>query len=323
MFKTASSIAGVVAALMCAGPAISQDNYPSAPIRVVVGFAPGGITDVVARLLSQKLATQMNGSVLVENKVGANTSIAAEYVARSRPDGYNLLFATPSQVLSPAFGEKLSYDLFKDFTPITLYATSPQLLFVNPSVPSKTAAEFIAYVKANPDKLAYGSAGAGSIVHLGAALFLQTNGLSALHVPYKGSAPALQDLIGGRIQFAMQSQSGMPPLVKEGRVKALGIASLKRSSQLADVPTLSESGMPGFQMGSWNGVLAAAQTPPAIVRRLNAEMLKSLQDNDMKAKFAQEGVEALGSSPEEFSTYLKGEVDRWTKVIKTGNIKLE
>ena len=301
----------------------AQEAYPSAPVKLLVGFAPGGATDVAARLLAQKLTPQMGVNVLVENRAGANTHIAADYVVKARPDGHNLLFNTPSQILGTALGEKMSYDVFRDLSPVILAMTSPQLLFVHPSVPANNLAEFIAYARANPDKLAYGSAGAGSIIHLGALLFLQANGLSALHVPYKGTGDLLNDAISGRVQFSMQSTTTMLSMVKNGQIKALAIASRKRTPLLPDVPTFSETAMPGFEMGSWNGVMAPAKTPLPVIRRVNSEIIKAMQDAELIGKLAQSGIEPLGSTPEEYGVYLKSELDRWNKVVKSGGIKLE
>jgi tripartite-type tricarboxylate transporter receptor subunit TctC len=316
------ALLGVLSMAQMAGvaPSAAQDN---APIRLIVGFAPGGSTDLVARLMAQKLGSQLNTNVVVDNRVGANTNIAAGYVARATPNGHTLLFNAPSQILSRAFGEKLDYDVFKDLTPLALYATAPQVLVVHPSVPGNTAAEFIAHIRSNPDKLAYGSAGTGSIIHLGALLFLQMNGLNALHVPYKGGAPAMIDLVGGRIQFTMQSTTTVLPMVRDKRIKALAIASLKRSPLLPDVPTLAETVMPKFEIGSWTGVMAPARTPAAMVKKLNAEILKTLNDADMKARLAQDGIEPLGSTPEQYGAYLKHELERWSKVIKTAGVKPE
>jgi tripartite-type tricarboxylate transporter receptor subunit TctC len=304
-------------------PAAAQDIYPASPIRVIVGFAAGGSTDLIARLMAQKLSTQMNTSVVVDNRVGANTNIAADLVAKAKPDGYTILFNPPSQVLSRAFGETLTYDLFRDLTPLALFATAPQVLVVHPSIPANTAAQFIALVKANPNKLAYGSAGTGSIIHLGALLFLQLNKLTALHVPYKGGAPAMIDLIAGRIEFTMQSTTTVLPGIRAKRVRPLAIAGLKRSPLLPELPTLAETVMPGFEMGSWTGVMLPAGTPPAIITRLHAEIMKVLQDPDMKARLAQDGIEPLGSTPEQYGAYLKNELDRWTRVIKTAGVKPE
>ncbi len=314
---------GVLGAAALTITASAQEAYPAAPVKLLVGFAPGGATDVAARLLAQKLTPQMGVNVLVENRAGANTHIAADYVVKSKPDGHNLLFNTPSQILGTALGEKMSYDVFRDLSPVILAMTSPQLLFVHPSVPANTLAEFISYVRANPDKLAYGSAGAGSIIHLGALLFLQANGLSALHVPYKGTGDLLNDAISGRVQFSMQSTTTMLSMVKNHQIKALAIASRKRTPLLPDVPTFSETAMPGFEMGSWNGVMVPARTPVTVIRRVNSEIIKAMQDPELIAKLAQGGIEPLGSTPEEYGTYLKNELDRWNKVVKSGGIKLE
>ncbi len=308
---------------LTASQAVAQEAYPSGPLRMLVGFAPGGATDVAARLLAQKLTPQMGVNVLVENRAGANTHIAADLVVKAKPDGQTLLFNTPSQILGMALNEKMSYDVFRDLLPVILAMTSPQLLFVHPSVPANSLGEFISYAKANPDKLAYGSAGAGSIIHLGAALFLQANGISALHVPYKGTGDLLNDAVSGRVQFSMQSTTAMLPMVKTGQIKAVAIASRTRTPLLPEVPTFSEAGMTGFEMGSWNGVLAPARTPQAVLRRVNSEINRAMQDPELIAKLAQGGIEPLGSTPEEYGTYLKKELDRWTRVVKTGGIKLE
>lgn len=323
--KAASILFGILALTLPAASsiALAQEGYPPSQIRLVLGFPPGATTDLVARLLAQKLSAQMNTTVIADNKPGANANIATEFVARAKPDGQTLLFNTPALILSRAFGEKLGYDAIKDFAPVALVASSPYVLVVHPSVPANTVNEFIAFLKANPDKLAYGSAGAGSLTHLAALLFLETNGASALHVPYKGAGPALVDLVGGRIAFAMQGQTAVVPMVKDKRVKAMAFTALKRSPLFPDVPTLNEAGMPGFEIGTWFGVLVPANTPSAIVKRLNAEIVKAAQDLDMKARLAQEGVETLGSTPEEYGAYFRNEVERWTRLVKRPGIKPE
>ena len=325
MKKVASLLFGALAFTLSAASsvALAQEGYPPPQIRLVLGFPPGATTDLVARALAQKLSTQMNIIVIAENKPGANANIATEFVARARPDGQTLLFNTPALILSRAFGDKLSYDAIKDFAPVALVASSPYVLVTHPSVPADTVGDFIALVKAHPDKLAYGSAGAGSLTHLAGLLFLQANGASALHVPYKGGGPALQDLVGGRIAFAMQGQTAVVPLVKDKRLKALAFTAMKRSPLFPDVPTLNESGMPGFEIGAWFGVLVPANTPSAIVKRLNAEIVKAVQDPDLKARLAHEGVETLGSTPEQYGVYFRAEVERWTRVAKSSGVKPE
>lgn len=325
MKKTALMLLGVLVLPLSsiAPPALAQDNYPSSAVRLVVPFLPGATTDMIGRLLAQRLSAQMNATVLVENKAGAGGNVGAAFVSNSRPDGYMLLVNTTGVIFSRVLGEKLEYDVLKDLAPVALVATVPQLFYVNPSVPVNTVAEFITYLKANPDKLAYGSGGTGAITHLGPLLFLQANGLTALHVPYKGASEATIDLVAGRIQFAMQSSMvAVLPLVNDKRVKVLAITGLKRSPLLPDVPTLAET-MPGFEVGSWFGVMAPAKTPPAIVKRLNSEIVKALQDPDVRSRLARENAEPLGSTPEEYGAYLKSELERWTRIIKSAGVKLE
>ena len=323
MKKTAWILFGMVAVALPAmiSPAVAQDNYPSSPIRLVWGYA-SGTGDVVARLLAQKLSAQMNASVFVDSKQGASGNVAAEFVAKSRPDGYTLLFNPASITFSPALGEKLGYDLLKDLARVALVASSPDLMVVHPSVAANTVAEFIAYVRANPDKLADGSGGIGSLPHLAALLFLQTNGLTALHVPYKGTAPANLDLVAGRIQFGISAVGSVLPLVKEKRVRALAIGSLKRSPLLPDVPTFAET-MAGFEIVNWFGVMVPAKTPRPIVQRLNSEIVKALQDPDMMSRFLENDALPLGSTPEEYETYLRSESERWSKVIRSAGVKVE
>lgn len=290
---------------------------------MMVGFPPGGATDSLARTVAQRLSVQMSTAIYIENKPGANGNIAAESVARSAPDAQTLLFQTSSLMLARAFEEKLGFDLFTDLAPVALVARTPQVLYVHPSIPATSPAEFIAHLRANPEKVAYGSSGTGSATHLAALLFLQAIQAQALHVPYKGSPPVMVDLVAGRIQFSLQGLTSGLPLLKQNRIKALAIAGLKRAIAIPDVPTLSESAMPGFEVGAWYGIMAPSKTPQAAVRRLNAEINRALQDPAVIARFVQEGADPLSGSAEEFGIYLKQEVERWGKVIKTANIKPE
>ncbi len=322
--KNTASIALSFLLLVMTASALAQDSYPASSIRVVVGFPPGAGTNAIARLIADKLATQMNVSVFVENKPGANGNIGAEYVARSKPDGYTLLVNTASLVLSRAFGEKLGYNMLTDFAPIALVASAPLVLVVHPSVPSGSPAEFIAHLRANPDKLAFSSGGTGNSTHLSVLLFLQANNnLKALHVPYKGGPEGLNDLAGGRIQFAMQAPIAVLGLVKDKRIKAVAVTGMKRSPLLPEVPTLNETAMPGFETGSWFGVVAPSKTPAAIVKRLNGEILKTLNDPDMLSRLLQQAQQPLGSTPEEYGAFLRSDLERWTKIIKDNDIKLE
>lgn len=315
-------VAAAVAFILTAAQARAQDGYPRSPIRLLIGFAPGGSTDVLARLLAQKMSAQLSTNVVVDNRAGANGNIANEMATRATPDGYTLLFNTSAVILGLALGEKANFDLFKDLTPVALVATVPLVLSTQPALPVNSVADFIAYARANPGKLTYGSAGSGNITHLGALMFLDANGLSAVHVPYKGASPAFLDMIGGRLQFATMTMAPSVPLVTSKRIKALAVTSPKRSQLLPDVPALSES-MPGFEVGAWYGVMAPANTPRPIVQRLNAVILKALQEPDSKTRFAQEGAELFASSPDQYRAYLKSELDRWSKLMKSAAVKVE
>ena len=305
------------------GMAMAQVNYPDKPIRMVIAFPPGGPTDLVARVLAQKLTEQMGHPVVVDNKPGANGNIAADLVAKAPSDGYTLFYNTSAVALSPALYKKMSYDVRTDFAPVALTAVIPLVLAVHPSLPVNTVQEFVQYAKANPDKLSYGSAGNGNITHLGAYLILQDKGLTAVHAPYKGSAPALTDLVAGQTQFTTDTINSALPFIKEKRLRALAVTSLKRTSVLPDVPTLNETIMPGFEVGAWQGVLAPAKTSPEIIKRLNAEIIKALGSVDVRAKLAIQGAEPLGSTPTEYGAYIKSELERWDRVVKQTGASLD
>jgi tripartite-type tricarboxylate transporter receptor subunit TctC len=313
----------VALATLTAGGAMAQANYPDKPIRLVIAFPPGGPTDLVARVLAQKLTEQMGQPVVVDNKPGANGNIAAELVSKAPSDGYTLFYNTSAVALSPALYKKMSYDVRADFAPVALTAVIPLVLAVHPSLPVNTVQEFVQYAKNNPDKLSYGSAGNGNITHLGAYLILQDKGLTAVHAPYKGSAPALTDLVAGQTQFTTDTINSALPFIKEKRLKALAVTSLKRTSVLPDVPTLSETIMPGFEVGAWQGVLVPAKTSPEIIKRLNAEVIKALASPDVRAKLAVQGAEPLGSTPVEYGNYIKSELDRWSRVVKQTGASLD
>ena len=325
MKKTAMVLISIVTWVLSStiSPSLAQDNYPTRPIRILVGTTPGASQDIIGRLLAQKLAAQMGANAIVDNKAGASGVLANEIVVAARPDGHTLLFNASSIVLSSALGQPRSYDVFKDFTPVSLVVSVPLALIVYAGVPANTVAEFIAYAKANPDKLAFGSTGPGGIAHLGPLLFLQAHGLTALHVPYKGTPELMVDLIAGRVQFRFGVMTGVVPLVKEKRIKVLAMTGLKHTPLMPEVPTLSESGMPGFEIGNWFGMLAPAKTPPAIVKRINVEIARALQDADAKSRLAQENAEPVGSTPEEYGAYMRSESVRWTKVVKSAGVKLQ
>ena len=301
----------------------AQAAYPDKPIRLVLPFPPGGPTDLVARVLAQKVGEQMGQPVLVENKPGANGNIAADMVAKAPADGYTVLYNTSSIALSATLYKKLNYDVRTDFAPIALTAVIPLVLAVHPSLPVYNVQEFLNHVKANPGKLTYGSAGNGNITHLGAYLLLHSRGLQATHAPYKGSAPALTDLVGGQTQFMTDTINSALPFIRDNRLRALAVTSLKRTTVLPEAPTLNETVMPKFEVGAWQGMLVPAKTPSDIVKRLNAEVMKALNSPEVKAKLAVQGAEPLGSTPEEYGQYIQTEIARWGQVVKLTGATLD
>ena len=306
-----------------ATPAYAQADYPAKPITMVVPFPPGGPTDIVARLIAQKLTEQMGQNVVIDNKGGANGNIGAMAVARAAADGYTILYNTSSITLSPALYKNLSYNVEKDFAPVVLTAVVPLALVVHPGVPVNSVKEFIAYAKANPGKLTYGSSGNGNVTHLGAFQFAQANGIDAVHAPFKGSAPAELALAAGDVQFLTDTVNSVMGFVKDKRMKMLAVTTAKRMSLFPDVPTLAESGMPGFEVGAWQGIMVPAATPRPIVDRLNAEVMKALQNPEVRAKLAAQGAEPLGSTPAEYGAYVKKELARWGSVVKATGVTIE
>ncbi len=314
---------GLGALAACPAWAQAQSTFPDKPIRMVLPFPPGGPTDLVARVLAQKMSDQMGQQVLIDNKPGANGNIAAELVAKAPADGYTVLYNTSSIALSATLYKKLNYDVRTDFAPIALTAVIPLVLMTHPSVPAQNLNDFVQYVKSNPGKVSYGSAGNGNITHLGAFLILQQKGLQANHIPYKGSIPALTDLVGGQTQFMTDTVNSALPFIRDNKLRALAVTSLKRTQVLPGVPTLNELGMPQFEVGAWQGVLAPAKTPPEVIARLNAEINKALAAPDVKAKPALQGAEPLGSSPAEYGQYIKSEIDRFANVIRQSGVTIE
>lgn len=320
-----AALAGCVVALtaIAAPAAAGAAEFPDHPIRLVVPFPPGGPTDLVSRVIARKMSEDLGQQVVVDNRPGANGNIGGEMVAKSAPDGYTVLYNTSSIALSPALYKKLPYDVKRDFIPVAMTAMVPLVLEVNAQVPATNVTEFVAWLKAHPGKMTYGSAGNGNVTHLAAFLFLQANGLSAAHAPYKGSAPALTDLASGQVQFMTDTINSSLPFIRDKRMKALAVTSSTRSSQLPDVPTLAESGVQGFDVGAWQGMMVPAKTPPEIVRKLNAAALKALSAPDVRATLAAQGAEPRGSSPEAYAKYVTQELDRWQKVVKDTGVTLD
>lgn len=297
--------------------------YPDRPIRLVVPFPPGGPTDLVSRVIARKMSDELGQQVLVDNRPGANGNIGNEIVAKAPADGYTVLYNTSSIALSQALYKKLPYDVKRDLLPVAMTANVPLVLEVNAQVPANTVPEFVAWLKSHPGKMTYGSAGNGNVTHLAAFLFLQANGLDAVHAPYKGSAPALTDLASGQVQFMTDTINSSLPFIRDKRMKALAVTSAARNAQLPDVPTLAESGMQGFEVGAWQGMMVPARTSPDIVRRLNAAALKALASPDVRASLAAQGAEARGSSPDAYAKYMAQEIDRWQKVVKDSGVTLD
>lgn len=315
----------LLVALGCSATApctvLAQSSYPSGPVRIVVATSPSGLADTYTRRVGQKLAQQMKVPVIVENKPGANGNIGSEFVARARPDGLTLLTSSVNQVLNVALGEPVGYDLLNDFQPVTVTIYSPNVLAVNPEVPAASVAQFIAHVRANPDKLSYGSPGVGNINHLAGLLFLQSQGLAAVHVPYKGGAPMRIDLVSGRLQFATQSVTVTAPDVQAKKLRGLAIAAPRRSPLLPDVPTMAEAGVRDYEVGVWYGFAVPSKTPAAIVNRLHAEIGKAMQEADIRQQLANEGIDTVNYPPAEAAAYVRAELARWSRVIKAADIK--
>ena len=312
-----------LAAAACLPLAAWAQAYPNKPITLLVPFPPGGPTDLVARVLAKKMSEQMGQSIVIDNKPGANGNIAAVAAAKAPADGYTVLYNTSSITLSPALYKNLAYDVQRDLAPVALTAVVPLALVVNPGVPVNNVREFIAYAKANPGKLSYGSAGNGNVTHLAAFQLVRHHDIDATHVPYRGSAPADVDLVAGQIQFMTDTINSVMPFVKDKRLKLLAVTTSQRMSLFPDVPTLSETVMPGFEAGAWQGIMVPTNTPKAVVQRLNAEINKALQSAEVKEKLALQGAEPLGSTSEEYGAYVKKELARWAAVVKATGVTLE
>jgi tripartite-type tricarboxylate transporter receptor subunit TctC len=313
----------MLATVFCVAGAQAQFTSDR-PIRIVVPFAVGGPTDIIARVLAPKLAVSLKRPVIVENKVGATGGIGAAYVAKSPPDGETLLLGTSSiMAASPNLVANLSYDPVNDFVPISLVATIENILVVHPSVAANNVRELIAYAKANPGKLAYASSGIGSTYHLGAELFASQTGIQWTHVPYKGAAPAIQDVLAGHVQVMFDNVSSAIPNVKAGKLKALGLASLKRYPSLPDLPTVAEQGVPGYTTTIWLGIFAPAKTPPAVLQRLQKDIGDAVGSADYKEKLLAIEMQPQASSSSELAGYLKSDLAKWAKVVKEAGIKPE
>jgi tripartite-type tricarboxylate transporter receptor subunit TctC len=313
-----------VAASIALPLAHAQATLPSGPVRIVVGFSPGGGTDALARVMAQKLGTLWNTQVIVENKAGASGMIAAEYVAKQPSDGSTLLMAhINSHALAPAMGMKMGYSPERDFTPIMLVGVTPNLLICNESQPAKTVKDLVDLCKKNPGKISFGSAGNGSAQHLALEMFKLRAKVDAIHVPYKGSGPMLTDLIGGQIQYSFDTMTAATPHVKSGKAIAIAQTRLKRAKAYPNVPTMHESGFPGFEATTWYGLVGPGKLPTPIAQRMNEDMNKVFAMADVQEKFEQFGAEDGGGSREKFAKFMQDELKTWTKVVKEAGVKAE
>lgn len=306
-----------------AGAAAAQGNYPAKPIRLIVGYTPGGATDIVARLLATKLQEALGQTVIVENKPGAGSNIASELVAKSAPDGYTLLVGSIANATNMVVYKNLGYDTLRDFAPVTQLMSAPSVLAVHPSFPAKNLQELIALAKRDPGKYAFASSGSGGSPHLAGEMLKLRAGIDLIHVPYKGAAPALSDLLGGQVQMAFQTALSAVPHLQSGQLRAVAVAANKRLAQLPNVPTMAEAGLPDFEVSSWNGLFAPAKTPPEIVARLHAEAVKALTTPDLREKLNAQGAEAVGSTPEEFRAYIRAEIEKWGKVVRASGARVD
>ncbi|HEY0823383.1 MAG TPA: tripartite tricarboxylate transporter substrate binding protein [Ramlibacter sp.] len=322
-FKQASRRRFTLGGLALAAAAVAAplgahaQAYPSKPITIVVPFAAGGTTDILARVIGQALNKELGQSVVVDNRAGAGGNIGAQFAAKAVPDGYTLFMGTVgTHAINQSLYKKLTFDPVKDFAPLTRVAMVPNLLVANPGKPYKNVKELIAYAKANPGRVNFGSSGSGSSIHLSGELFNALAKVDMVHVPYKGSAPAVTDLVGGQIDVMFDNMPSAIQHVRSGRLRALAVTTAKRSPELPQVPTIAEAGVPGYEATSWFGMFAPAGTPAPVVSRLNAALVKVLADPEVKKKLAEQGAEPYAEKPEQFAEFIRKEAAKWSKVVK-------
>lgn len=322
MIQISNLLPGLLA-LLIAGSAAAQTPYPEKPIRMVVAYPPGSQVDTVARLLSQKLAEAFAKPIVIDNAAGAAGGIGTDRVAKARPDGYTLGILAPGPLVVNPSLYKLPYDPVRDFAPVSQVVATPNMLVVHNAVPAKSLKELLALAKAQPGVLSYASGGGGITNHMAAELLKSAAGLDIRHVPYKGVAAAIPDLMGGRVTMMFGPVALLLPLSREGKLRALAVTSLKRTSVVPEVPTIAESGYPGFEVMVWTGLLAPAKTPVAIIRKLHVETVKALAIPELHTRFADLGLDIIGNSPDEFAAVIESEIPKWAKVIKDAGIRAD
>ena len=313
----------VLSVLLLGSAAAAAQSYPNKPLRLIVPFAPGGGADLLARLVGMKVAESLGQQVVIDNRAGAGGNIAAEVSAKSAPDGYTLLQANVAHAISASLYRKMNYDLAKDFVPVTQLASMPFMLAVNPGVPANSVKELIALAKSQPGQLSYGSSGNGGPSHLATELFKSMAGVEIRHIPYKGGAPAATDLISGQIQVMFNTLPVILPHVRTGRMKGLAIASARRIPAAPDLPTVAESGLPGFEASTWYGVMVPAGTPSPIVNKLHGAFVAALNAPDVRERLTHENFELVGSTPAGFAMYVKAEIPKWAKVVKASGARID
>jgi tripartite-type tricarboxylate transporter receptor subunit TctC len=312
--------------ILSAGLAVTahaQAQYPVKPVRLVVPFPPGGGSDALSRILGPKLSEGLGQQVVIENRPGAGANIGAEVAAKSPPDGYTLLMGNVAHAINASLYAKLNYDFVKDFAPVSLLASTPNIVVVHPSVPAKSVKELIALARSRPGQLDFASSGAGSSAHLAGELFMSMAGVKMNHVPYKGGGPAVVALLGGEVSVGFATTPSVVQHVKSGRLRGLAVTTARRSPSTPDLPTVSEAGVKGYEAGTWYGLLAPSGTPKDVVSRLHADSMKSLAAADVKQRLDNAGFEAIGTTPEQFGTYIRSETEKWGKVVRAAGVRVE
>jgi tripartite-type tricarboxylate transporter receptor subunit TctC len=315
------ALCAVTACVIAASTAADAQDYPTRPVRLIVPAAPGGGTDISARMIAPKLSEYLGRPVVVENRAGGGTNIGVEFVARAAPDGYTLLMGISSLTINPHTQTKVPYDPVGDFAPVSQVVVVPLILVSHPSLPARSVKELIAFARTRPGQLNYGTGAVGSNPHLAMELFLSRTGLKIVHVPYKGQGPALVDLVAGHLHLMMANVLSALPQVRNGRIRAHGVTSLKRATVAADVPTIAEAGVPDYEVVQWFGILAPANTPRDIIAKLHAGTVRAVQDPAIKEHFISDGGETIGNTPEEFAAVIRADLKKWGKVVKDVGIK--
>ncbi len=310
----------------CSGGALAQAPtaaYPAKPVRIIAGFPPGSGADITARVIGQKLGEALGQQFLVDNRMGAGSNIAAELAAKAPPDGYTVFLGTVANTINATLYARLPFDFARDFAPVALATSAPNILVVHPSVPARSVAELIKLAKARPGQLNYASSGTGTAPHLSSEMFKSMAGINLVHIPYKGSPQAVTDLLGGQVALMFSPASTVLPQVKSGRLRALAVTTSARMTSLPELPTVAESGLPGFETVTWFGFLVPAATPREIVSKLNAEIVKVLAQPETRQQFAAQGIDVLGGTPEQFAAYIGAEIAKWTRVIRESGTRAE